>query len=334
MPELPGGTASETSSRGEIEAASHPARNSASAQVGATAPEPTPSASRPRWYPTLHVLRGVAAWSVVLLHASVIPGLPHDVVTAVGLDRIANLGFSGVYLFFVLSGFLMVHITQEDHGLLAAWRFLLARAQRTVPPYWAALCCAAAYYGTDPVASKELQLPPLSAEFLGRNMLTLDQHLLGVSWTLTFEWMFYAGFSLLVLLNLRAWWLVVPWAGWIYENRTIGVGPGSIAMSGLLIGAAVGEVALRMPSVLRAAKWAALITLVPIAVFATSYLWSLWRPALVLPLLLAPVVLAAIAFDQTHAPRYPRWLLLQGDYSYMIYLMHVPTLWALARLGR
>ena len=69
----------------------------------------------------LHVLRGLAALGVVIYHTDFrLPGARHT-------------DFSGVAIFFVLSGFLMTYITRES-----AAGFMTARLTRIVPLYWIA----------------------------------------------------------------------------------------------------------------------------------------------------------------------------------------------------
>lgn len=225
----------------------------------------------PRRFPTLHALRGLAAWSVVVLHAGW--------VWHAKLSRFPFvLGYWGVDVFFLLSGFLMVHVTRGWRGVGAAARFLWARAERTVPPYWASLCVAAALYSTIPLDPR-LDMPPITGALLARNMLTLDQHLLPVSWSLQCEWVFYGVFAVVcVLAGVRARWLALGWGTAIVWWWAVD-GPFRPEMLWLLGGALAGD--LLPPDPARDTR------------------------------------------------RYPSWLTLSADYSYALYLLHVPALFAL-----
>jgi exopolysaccharide production protein ExoZ len=75
----------------------------------------------------IQLLRGLAALAVAFYHAGyVIPGTTHT-------------DFLGVPVFFVISGFIMTHITRASSD-----DFLLHRLIRIVPLYW----LATAFYAT------------------------------------------------------------------------------------------------------------------------------------------------------------------------------------------
>lgn len=77
-----------------------------------------------RLWPGLNGVRGLAALSVFVLHA-------------VGTNRVTHAGFSGVTVFFVLSGFLLAHlwIHEEDthDGLIDHRRYFRRRFGRVAP---------------------------------------------------------------------------------------------------------------------------------------------------------------------------------------------------------
>lgn len=84
---------------------------------------------------SLQVFRGLAAMAVVIHHAAMstlafIGPLPPFLASAAGY------GYLGVDFFFVLSGFIIMHIHQHDAcTLLAANRYLHKRFFRIFPPY-------------------------------------------------------------------------------------------------------------------------------------------------------------------------------------------------------
>ncbi len=84
---------------------------------------------------SVQILRAIAASMVVLYHVQIdliatfgaTPGLPDLTVGAAGVD-----------IFFVISGFIMVHVSDRQFGRPDAWRtFLLRRLIRICPLYWA-----------------------------------------------------------------------------------------------------------------------------------------------------------------------------------------------------
>jgi exopolysaccharide production protein ExoZ len=76
----------------------------------------------------IQVLRAVAAYLVVFVHLSEL--LPETPATTF----LHNKGYSGVDLFFVISGFIMVYTTSRKK--ISAGQFLLNRIKRIVPLYY------------------------------------------------------------------------------------------------------------------------------------------------------------------------------------------------------
>ena len=147
----------------------------------------------------IQFLRFAAALAVVVYHAG-----KH--VAATGADpgwlfRAGEaVGFAGVDVFFVISGFIMFHTTRESAGAAAAAEFLKRRVARIYSGYWPFFLFAALVFSR---ARPE--------HFAESNLLTsfllwpmpLNQVLLDVSWTLSYEMYFYLLFTVLMLLIAR-----------------------------------------------------------------------------------------------------------------------------------
>lgn len=110
------------------------------------------------------------------------------------------LGGVGVSLFFVLSGFIMVHVCWEDFGgVRASGSFLKRRVIRVVPLYWIGTALAFAYHkvsathggndGPFQLLHSLAFVPYMSGD--GSMMPVLPQ-----GWTLIYEMTFYLVFSL------------------------------------------------------------------------------------------------------------------------------------------
>jgi exopolysaccharide production protein ExoZ len=122
--------------------------------------------------------------------------------------------FSGVAIFFVISGFIMCFITREN-----ADEFLKMRLIRIVPMYW--LCTFALVFLMFRFEvfkpSTWLTAPASGAEepiwaYVGRSLLFLPSEkfpTLGVGWTLNFEMYFYVVFALALWINRRLAPLIV-----------------------------------------------------------------------------------------------------------------------------
>lgn len=140
----------------------------------------------------LQFLRFAAAMLVVLYHSSA-----H--LRSVGIDQGAlfalseAIGFAGVDIFFVISGFIMAWTTTEAAGAADAWQFLRRRLARIYSGYWPFFLIALPLFAwANPTF--------FEAAELGRSAFLWPAHrlLLAVSWTLIFELYFYLCFTLLI----------------------------------------------------------------------------------------------------------------------------------------
>ncbi len=104
-----------------------------------------PAASGAVYFPGLDSLRFFAAFPVWFTHALVITGyLGFERVVAPGVLH-SETGKLGVFLFFVLSGFLITYLLlteQERTHTVSVWRFYVRRALRIWPIYYLMVLCA------------------------------------------------------------------------------------------------------------------------------------------------------------------------------------------------
>ena len=92
----------------------------------------------PGHVPALDGLRGIAIAIVFLGHAVALQLTPAGVEG--GLREVLRFGWSGVDLFFVLSGFLITGILLDSKGQPRCWpNFFMRRALRIFPLYYGAL---------------------------------------------------------------------------------------------------------------------------------------------------------------------------------------------------
>lgn len=139
----------------------------------------------------VQVLRAVAAYAVVAFHIMEFVR-QYDL----GVPRFAT-GRGGVDLFFVISGFVMVHVTADDERPVAFWS---KRVARIVPLYWAATIGAVVFSLTVPWAfpSADVSVESIAASLLFIPHEDMGGHLqpiLFVGWTLNLEVMFYLLFG-------------------------------------------------------------------------------------------------------------------------------------------
>jgi exopolysaccharide production protein ExoZ len=154
----------------------------------------------------LQAARAIAAWLVVTDHAllEISGNAPDNPITHLAWW----LGGAGVYVFFVISGFIMVHISWESFRRRAASTdFFRRRIIRIVPLYWLATIAALAAHkiwathgthaGWLDVVRSLLFIPYFSGEDGWYPILP-------GGWTLNYEMMFYVVFALGLTLPRKA----------------------------------------------------------------------------------------------------------------------------------
>ena len=166
--------------------------------------------------PALQVIRAIAALLVVYHHAfrSAIANLPltlpHSQLVWQPEKWAVGIGFFGIDLFFVLSGFLMVYISRRyydgDHPVL---RFLLERFVRIWPLYMVFTVVALGieaervHFHIDGLFDFRFTRL-LSILFIPSfNEIGDLQPVLGVGWTLNYEAFFYLAFACTFFVNER-----------------------------------------------------------------------------------------------------------------------------------
>ena len=153
------------------------------------------------------------------VHATLFGGGP-------GWVRLEEVGRTGVDLFFVISGFIMIVTTARvPHGVAGARHFLWRRVTRIYPPYLVVTSAVLAVYLLRPdlVNDSQEHRPDVLASFL---LLPQDGlPLLLVGWTLVFEMYFYVVLALTLLLPRAA--LLPALGGWAVVTVAAGQVPSS-----------------------------------------------------------------------------------------------------------
>lgn len=285
-------------------------------------------------------LRGIAALLVVFSHLLVIERKysPDQL-----LDTWMSFGMVGVDLFFVISGFIMVHVAMNmRRGGKSALEFLFARITRIYPLYWLVSVALLIVWLVRPdmVFSGFKAEPNIIKSFL----LYPDTRdpLLAVGWTLIHEIGFYLVFALALLLKPR---YLLPflllWAGIITFGQlvnidTLGVVP-KLFLSPLSYEFIAGALAAWVFHKWRA-KFALPILLAGLALWAAALfvLISAGHSMIDSPLgriihfaLPATLTVYGLAGLKTNMPKCTQTL---GDWSYSLYLTHVLSLTLVGRV--
>ncbi len=149
-------------------------------------------------YNNIQALRGIAAFLVVIFHL-----LPH--FRAMGLsnvifESIAQYGYAGVDVFFVISGFVMAKTTQNLPQTISSGKiFISKRFLRIYSGYLPIFAFALLYYSIyNPDFVRNIDL--FHSLFL--SSVEPKELLVGVSWTLSYELYFYLLIGILLALNV------------------------------------------------------------------------------------------------------------------------------------
>ncbi len=164
--------------------------------------------SKVPFFPGIQYLRGFAALYVVTYHVN----------SDFHFPILAN-GYLGVELFFMISGFLMTYIHGHDRGLAAAANFVRKRLIRIYPAYMLAFMPVVLIFHFMPSKGFAWHRDPVN---IVRNFFLLHnpaQSILGVSWTLVYELMFYAIFcAWVIVLRRHIYGLLSGWFVLILAN--------------------------------------------------------------------------------------------------------------------
>lgn len=294
-------------------------------------------------------MRGIAAVAVCLYHThTILAESRHG-----GLDvwaPFANAGWLGVNFFFVLSGFILFYAHREDlghPGRLSS--YLTKRFVRLYPIYW--VCLASFIFAAQlGIGNPEINWNPAHLFAAFSLLLTVDHPVLPlkVAWTLIFEVKFYLIFSVF-FFSVRAGVAVFVLWGLLVVVRSFYSPPSDWAMIspdwGMLsawnIYFLVGALAYLIHSkVQRRAGGVLLVTGVCLILLVLMFPNSDMGSANENPRMLiyfAPgflfLILGAIAVEESYViENFPRCLVLVGDASYSIYLVHSAIISLLASL--
>ena len=306
---------------------------------------------------TVQVLRGVAALMVVFGHSQSAVGA---VVASDGQVFVRSTFVpwgAGVDLFFVISGFIIVHASGRLFGRAGARRdFVTRRLIRIVPLYWLvttlflALLAVATLKGGD-------RFPGLLAILASYAFLPADTYgegrlfpVFDLGWTLNYEMLFYALLGLvvaltrhraLVTLGVMLALLVavgraapLPAALWFWTRPIIldfGLG--------VVIGALVAR-RLELPPALRLAVAVVGITVLladPAHVFdgpVGMTVANAWPRVLFAGIPVAAVLAAALLGPEPRMPQVAAPFTRVGDASYSLYLFHPFALIAMEKAAQ
>lgn len=145
----------------------------------------------------MQALRGLAAVIVLLHHEALSLANPNIRIT----NKVLNVGWFGVDIFFVLSGFIIFYSNFSNIGVKHKTKeYFYRRLIRIYPVYWIVTLFAILLYKSAKNNFK-LELGYAIKSFL--LIPQANKPIVTVGWTLTYELFFYLMFGLLIYLNLK-----------------------------------------------------------------------------------------------------------------------------------
>lgn len=292
---------------------------------------------RPVRLNNIQALRGIAALGVMAAHLLQIERkYSHDSILHEGL----MFGMAGVDLFFLISGFIMVYITQttQNKGRDIS-QFLFARGARVYPLYWVVTFTLIVLYlirpdmvfiqsAGEPNLMKSIFLWPEKAP-----------PILELGWTLIHEMGFYIIFALLLWLpqRLRLYgifiWTVFVIIGLGLDlneiNDVLGILINPLTFE-FLTGAIIAYLYLHLE---RLPAWP-FVLMGGLALSVSVNLWKSpiidlfgneWTRVIYFTPALSLIVLGLLYLERANKIM-PRWIVTLGDWSYALYLTHVLSL--------
>lgn len=169
---------------------------------------------------SLQAIRGIAAVSVLLFHITPI------LREKFGYSFLGNFfmaGFSGVDVFFVLSGFIILHTSSRSSARFVS--FIRKRFFRIYPIYWVVSVLTLMLFVFSPVAKYRFNF---DLNFILGSLLLVPQkeYILGVAWTLMYEVIFYIVFALTYFFNPKLFyftlttWMILILGYYFYDVKT------------------------------------------------------------------------------------------------------------------
>jgi len=287
--------------------------------------------------PSMQVLRAIAASLVVLSHVAgyfELVSPRHSWIINSGLGR---LGYSGVDIFFVISGFIMVYTTTQKAGAKDAWIFIQRRMLRIYPLYWSITTLFVIVWST----GFALRNTHYSASYLINSYLLIPyfengsfEPVLSQGWTLSFEMLFYLVFSCVLFLKLKRLklaFLIGTFAALTLSGRLLSSTSGirylitAPIMIEFLYGVLAAEILLRLPTV-RDTFYQRMLPVCLICIGAIGLLCTILIPdAFSMRFLYYGIPALLIVFGTAMLGSAPcaRQLVYLGDASYSIYLAHL-----------
>jgi exopolysaccharide production protein ExoZ len=249
------------------------------------------------------------------------------------VEAFLSRGYLGVDFFFVLSGFIIMHAHMNDARTgQAAAKYIKKRLRRIYIPYLPVSFCIILLYLLVPSASLGNRDWGILTSI---TLFPTDRPpALSVAWSLIYEIMFYAifiasYFTKRFIIFVSAWVVAIfgAWSiGWTPEFPVLRIflSPQNLEfVAGMASAYAYTRVSVRWSPALIGAGVASIAAYFLKA--EPNYVWF--------GISLAPIVIGVALLERLKSPAPLGWLLMLGNASYAIYLVHNPIISIAVRLS-
>ena len=278
------------------------------------------------YLPLLQVYRGIAACLVVGYHVS---GHSKQWFKTDFLFDVFEFGNIGVDFFFLLSGFIIFYTNHHKFGHnREIGAYFVRRFIRVYPVFWIVLFLMLV---THLVLNNEETCPTAFESVVQSFFLYLGDAplIVGVSWTLTYEVIFYIAFGLLLFFPRHlAISLIIGWALFNAATYAFDIFPGTILDTRPFVQFAIGTLLAVLVTTIKIPKSGIIIILATLVFLIPGMLNGTdaghMSPALFWPMLFASSVMIVMGSPISDLSKVPanKLLCLVGDATYSIYLTH------------
>jgi exopolysaccharide production protein ExoZ len=276
----------------------------------------------------IDLLRGAAALLVVLFHTESV------FLTTTGASPFSGLmstGFRGVDLFFVISGFIIWHVHAADIDRpRRLFNYLFNRVTRIYPALWITSLLALTLYSAGFGGAEKqhkLAIENVVSSFVLLPPATIP--LVNVTWTLSYEMLFYLAFASFIFSRRLGVLLLTLWGCgilffWFYAPAHALLQFGFNPLFFEFAAGMLCAIALRHSRLDTYPRWAWTLLLSGVCGFGICLSGALDDALadVLSPLSVVPLICGLVTLDKPFAHKLPSGFAFLGRAAYSVYLIH------------
>ncbi|EIE3222533.1 acyltransferase [Salmonella enterica subsp. enterica serovar Typhimurium] len=297
---------------------------------------------------SLQILRGLAALSIVLYHYRfyMVPDKADMTIP----NKLFGWGSIGVDLFFVISGFIMVYITNGKQAGMASWKaFITGRLFRILPTYYVILLITFFINGAMSIFHYQDKVDNLISAItfipylISPAPFYIDPDgMYNIRWTLNYELYFYIVFSICILSGKKIapviiWFVFTSCMGFLYTGSfqlsKQGYNTQSIIFNfmtnPIILEFIIGVFSGLMYFYLRKqSEKFKMVFLVCSLIFIAILISNMHKSYLYTAMMFSLIVVNFTVYNERISKVTPKILVKMGDVSFSWYLVHNPFIHA------